>query len=39
VLSDDRLKLDALHPTAEGHDALARLAIDELRTIGLLPPR
>jgi acyl-CoA hydrolase len=36
VLSNDRLKLDALHPTAEGHAVLARRAIDELATIGLL---
>jgi acyl-CoA hydrolase len=36
VLSDDSLKLDALHPTAEGHAVLARRATDELAKIGWL---
>ena len=36
VLSDSKLKLDALHPTAEGHAALAARAADELTKIGLL---
>jgi lysophospholipase L1-like esterase len=39
VLSEDRLKQDALHPTAEGHGVLAQRVADELRGIGLLPKR
>lgn len=36
TLSDPRLKLDALHPNAEGHTDLADRFGDELRRIGLL---
>jgi acyl-CoA thioesterase-1 len=39
VLSDAKLRLDALHPTAEGHRVLAERAADELAKIGLLAPR
>ena len=39
VLSDSRLKLDALHPNAEGHRALAEKAVEELAAIGLVAKR
>jgi acyl-CoA hydrolase len=39
VLSDARLKQDALHPTAEGHRALADRTVDELTAIGLVARR
>jgi acyl-CoA thioesterase-1 len=39
VLSDARLKLDALHPTVEGHKALADAAVDELAAIGFVARR
>jgi len=39
VLSDARLKLDALHPTAEGHRVLADRALDELIAIGFVARR
>jgi acyl-CoA hydrolase len=39
VLSEERLKLDTLHPTAEGHAVLAERVADELRAIGLLAKR
>ena len=39
VLSDARLKLDALHPTAEGHRVLADRALDELKAIGFVAQR
>jgi lysophospholipase L1-like esterase len=35
VLSDSKLKLDALHPTAEGHAVLSARAADELARMGL----
>jgi acyl-CoA thioesterase-1 len=38
VLSDSALKLDALHPTAEGHRVLADRVAGELQRIGLLAP-
>jgi len=34
VLSDANLKLDPLHPTAQGHRVLAERAADELADIG-----
>lgn len=34
VLSDPELKLDPLHPNAEGHEALAGKAFDALRKLG-----
>jgi lysophospholipase L1-like esterase len=34
VLSDPDLKLDQLHPNAEGHKALAGKAFDALRKLG-----
>lgn len=37
VLSDDKLKLDAIHPNAAGHAALARKALEEMRVAGLAP--
>lgn len=37
VLSDDRLKQDAIHPNAAGHAALARRAADELKRAGVVP--
>ncbi len=39
VLSDSALRLDAIHPTAEGHAALARRAADELARIGFVAAR
>ena len=39
VLSDARLKLDMLHPTAEGHRVLAERAVDELAGIGFVARR
>ncbi len=36
VLSDDKLKQDAIHPNAAGHAALARRAVDELRQAGVV---
>jgi acyl-CoA thioesterase-1 len=36
VLSDAKLKLDLLHPTAQGHRALAERAAGELAGIGLV---
>ena len=39
VLSDAKLKLDALHPTPAGHRVLAQRAVDELVTIGLVGKR
>jgi acyl-CoA thioesterase-1 len=39
VLSDGKLKLDALHPTAEGHKRLAEGAVGELERIGFVAPR
>ena len=34
VLSDPDLKLDQVHPNAEGHKALAGKAFDALRKLG-----
>lgn len=34
VLSDPELKLDQLHPNAEGHGVLAGTAFDALRKLG-----
>lgn len=39
VLSEPSLKQDALHPTAEGHRALAERTADELAAIGLVGRR
>jgi len=39
VLSDGKLKLDALHPTAEGHKVLAERAVGELGEIGFVARR
>ena len=39
VLSESSLKQDALHPTAEGHRALAERTADELAAIGLVDRR
>lgn len=39
VLSDANLKLDALHPTPEGHRVLAERALDELAAIGFAAKR
>jgi lysophospholipase L1-like esterase len=39
VLSDPSLKLDALHPTPEGHRVLAERAFDELAAIGFVTKR
>jgi len=39
VLSDASLKLDALHPNATGHRALAGRAVDELVAMGLVAKR
>ncbi len=39
VLSDGKLKLDALHPTAEGHRLLAERAAGELEEIGFVARR
>jgi hypothetical protein len=39
VLSDAKLKQDAVHPTAQGHRVLADRAVDELTDIGLVPRR
>ena len=39
VLSDARLKLDMLHPTAEGHRVLAERAVGEFADIGLVARR
>jgi acyl-CoA thioesterase I len=39
VLSESSLKQDALHPTAEGHRALAERTAEELAAIGLLAKR
>lgn len=36
VLSDAKLRLDAVHPTAEGHAILATRAAEELSQLGLL---
>ena len=38
VLSDPELKLDQLHPNAEGHKALAGKAFDALRKLGYVRP-
>ncbi|GIK24918.1 MAG: arylesterase [Betaproteobacteria bacterium] len=38
VLSDPGLKLDQLHPNAEGHQALAGKAFDALRQLGYVRP-
>ena len=38
VLSDPELKLDQLHPNAEGHKALAGKAFDALRQLGDVRP-
>lgn len=38
VLSDPGLKLDQLHPNAEGHKALAGKAFDALRQLGYVRP-
>ncbi len=38
VLSDPELKLDQLHPNAEGHRALAAKAFDALRQLGYVRP-
>ncbi|MDT3736672.1 MAG: arylesterase [Denitratisoma sp.] len=38
VLSDPALKLDQLHPNAEGHQALAGKAFDALRKLGYVRP-
>jgi len=38
VLSDPTLKLDQLHPNAEGHKALAGKAFDALRKLGYVRP-
>ena len=38
VLSDPELKLDQLHPNAEGHKALAGKAFDALRQLGYVRP-
>jgi acyl-CoA hydrolase len=38
VLSDPGLKLDQLHPNAEGHEALADKAFDALRKLGYVRP-
>jgi lysophospholipase L1-like esterase len=38
VLSDPALKLDQLHPNAEGHRALAGKAFDALRKLGYVRP-
>jgi acyl-CoA hydrolase len=37
VLSEYKLRQDAIHPNAAGHAALARHAIDELRQVGIVP--
>jgi acyl-CoA hydrolase len=39
VLSESSLKQDALHPTAEGHRALAERTAEELAAIGLVTRR
>jgi ABC-type uncharacterized transport system fused permease/ATPase subunit len=39
VLSDKKLKQDALHPTADGHRVLAERAVGELKKIGLIGRR
>jgi acyl-CoA thioesterase I len=39
VLSDEKLRLDAIHPNAEGHGMLAERAADELAHSGLLVRR
>jgi len=39
VLSESKLRLDALHPTAEGHAVLSERAVDELAKNGLLRAR
>jgi lysophospholipase L1-like esterase len=38
VLSDPELKLDQLHPNAEGHRVLAAKAFDALRQLGYVRP-
>lgn len=38
VLSDPALKLDQLHPNAEGHQALAGKTFDALRKLGYVRP-
>jgi len=38
VLSDEKLKQDAIHPNAAGHDALAERALAELARSGLVTP-
>jgi acyl-CoA hydrolase len=39
VLSEERLRQDPIHPNVAGHDALAQRAVDELRSIGIVPAR
>jgi acyl-CoA hydrolase len=39
VLSDAKLRLDMLHPTAEGHRVLADRAVDELAGLGFVAKR
>jgi acyl-CoA thioesterase-1 len=39
VLSESSLRLDALHPTAEGHRALAERTAEELAASGLVARR
>ena len=39
VLSEQKLKLDALHPTAEGHALLAERTVGELEAIGFVGRR
>jgi acyl-CoA thioesterase-1 len=39
VLSDERLRLDPVHPNAAGHQALAERAVAELEKTGLVPAR
>ena len=39
VLSESKLKLDLLHPTAQGHQQLAERTVDELRDIGWISRR